>query len=74
MRQSQVFSTAGVRMARARWRDVLDSINVDAPAVFLYSPEQSAVSSRRITGETIDPWSWLDGVERWGLEPDQSAK
>lgn len=61
-------------IARTRWQEVLDSMNVDAPAVFLYTPEQSAVMSRRITGVTIDPWSWLEGVERWGLEMGQAVK
>ena len=61
-------------IARTRWHEVLDSMNVDVPAVFLYTPEQSAVASRRITGVTIDPWSWLDGIERWGLEPLQAAQ
>ncbi len=61
-------------IARTQWREVLDSMNVDAPAVYLYTPEQSAVISRRITGVTIDPWSWLEGVERWGLEPGQGGK
>lgn len=61
-------------IARTRWREVLDSMNADVPAVFLYTPEQSAVASRRITGVTIDPWSWLEGIERWGLEPAQTGK
>jgi len=61
-------------IARTRWHEVLDSMNVDAPAIFLYTPEQSAVVSRRITGVTIDPWSWLEGVERWGLETAQAFK
>ena len=58
-------------IARTHWHEALDSMNVDVPAVFLYTPEQSAVASRRITGVSIDPWSWLEGVERWGLEPLQ---
>ncbi len=41
-------------------------MNVDVPAVFLYTPEQSAVASRRITGVTIDPWSWLEGWNAGG--------
>ena len=49
-------------------------MNVDVPAVFLYTPEQSAVASRRITGVAIDPWSWLEGVERWGIEPGPARK
>lgn len=61
-------------IARTRWQEVLDSMNADAPAVYLYTPEQSAVVSRRITGVTIDPWSWLEGVERWGLETGLAPK
>jgi len=67
-------ATPELGIARTRWHEVLDSMNVDVPAVFLYTPEQSAVASRRITGVTIDPWSWLEGIERWGLEPLQARK
>jgi len=67
-------SASELGIARTRWHEVLDSMNVDVPAVFLYTPEQSAVASRRITGVTIDPWSWLEGIERWGLEPSQAVK
>jgi ABC-type transport system substrate-binding protein len=70
----EALSASALPIARTRWHDVLDSMNVDAPAVFLYTPEQSAITSRRITGVTIDPWSWLEGVERWGLEPQQALK
>jgi len=67
-------SASALPMARTRWHEALDSMNLDVPALFLYTPEQSAVVSRRITGVSIDPWSWLEGVERWGLEPGQPAK
>lgn len=70
----QALAASELPMARTRWREVLDSMNMDAPAIFLYTPEQTAVASRRITGVVIDPWSWLDGVERWGLEPARAAK
>jgi peptide/nickel transport system substrate-binding protein len=70
----EALAASALPMARPRWREVLDSMNMDVPAVFLYTPEQSAVASRRITGVAIDPWSWLEGVERWGLEPGLSAK
>ena len=63
-----------IPVARSRWVQVLDSLNADAPALFLYTPEQSAVASRRITGVSIDPWSWLEGVERWGLEAQAASK
>ncbi len=60
--------------ARAAWATALDSLNIDAPAAFLYAPEQSAVASQRITGIELDPWSWLDGIERWGIRPPASSK
>ena len=70
----EALSASALPTARPRWHEVLDSMNLDVPAVFLYTPEQSAVLSRRITGVVVDPWSWLEGVERWGLEPAPSAK
>ena len=70
----EALSASALSTARPRWHEVLDSMNVDVPAVFLYTPEQSAVVSRRITGVIIDPWSWLEGVERWVVEPGQSGK
>jgi peptide/nickel transport system substrate-binding protein len=70
----QALTASDLPVARTRWREVLDSMNADAPAIFLYTPEQTAVASRRITGVVIDPWSWLDGVEQWGLERPRVAK
>ena len=70
----EALAASSLPMARNRWHEVLDSMNADVPAVFLYTPEQSAVASRRITGVTVDPWSWLEGVDRWGLEAGQALK
>lgn len=56
--------------AKALWGEALDSLNADAPAVFLYAPEQVAAASSRIRGIAINPWSWLEGIHRWTvLEP-----
>lgn len=52
-------------LARSSWRQVLDSLEADPPAIFLYAPLQVAVISNRLDGVTINPWSWLDGVEGW---------
>ena len=62
---TQALGTAEFPMAKARWREALDSLNADAPAVFLYAPEQTAAASSRISGVVLNPWSWLEGVERW---------
>jgi peptide/nickel transport system substrate-binding protein len=60
-------ATAEPPLARAHWAAVLDSLNADAPGIFLYAPVQVAVASTRLDGVSINPWSWLDGIERWGV-------
>ena len=48
--------------ARAAWRAALDTLNADAPGIFLYTPENVAAVSRRVENFTIDPFSWLSGL------------
>ena len=38
----------------------MDTLNADAPALFLYAPANSAVVARRLEGVEIDPYSWLE--------------
>ena len=51
------------------YRAAMDTLNADAPALFLYAPTQVAGASRRITGILIDPYSWLSGVTGWRAGP-----
>lgn len=51
------------------YRAAMDTLNADAPALFLYAPTQVAGASRRITGIAINPYSWLSGVEAWTAGP-----
>jgi peptide/nickel transport system substrate-binding protein len=55
--------------ARAAWREALDSLNADAPALFLYSPVNVAAVSRRVQGLQIDPYSWVSGLPGVRLLP-----
>lgn len=55
--------------ARARWREAMDTLNADAPALFLYAPEQVAAVSKRVEGVTIDPYSWASGLRAWRAGP-----
>jgi peptide/nickel transport system substrate-binding protein len=48
--------------ARGRWRAALDTLNSDAPALFLYAPVSTAAVARRVAGLAIDPYSWLSGL------------
>lgn len=51
-----------VAEARGAWRSAMDTLNADAPAIFLYSPVNTAAVSKRVQGLTIDPFSWLSGL------------
>ena len=55
--------------ARVEWRAALDTLNADAPALFLYTPVQVAAVSRRVEGLEIDPYSWLSGLPAVTLRP-----
>jgi ABC-type transport system substrate-binding protein len=54
--------------AKALWREAMDSLNADAPAIFLYSLTNVAAVSRRLDGVEIDPYSWASGLRSWKVE------
>lgn len=47
------------------WHEALDTLNMDAPAAWLFTPTNIAVVSRRLEGVRINPYSWLSGLEGW---------
>ncbi len=53
--------------ARALWREALDTLNADAPALFLFAPVNRAAAARRLGTPAIDPWSWVSGLASWKL-------
>jgi len=40
----------------------MDTLNADAPAIFLYTPASAAVVSPRLERLRIDPYNWLSGL------------
>ena len=55
--------------SRALWREAMDTLNLDAPAVFLYTPTNVMIASGRLRDITIDPYSWLHRVASWTKGP-----
>ena len=53
--------------ARARWVETLDTLNADAPALFLYAPVAVAAASSRIENLSINPYSWLSELPAWRI-------
>jgi peptide/nickel transport system substrate-binding protein len=57
-----------VGKARGRWREAMDTLNADAPAIFLYALANTAAVQRRLEGVKIDPYSWLSGLPEWKVK------
>lgn len=49
------------------WHQVLDSLNADAPAIFLFAPTNIAAVSRRLDQVDINAYSWLSSLPKWKL-------
>jgi peptide/nickel transport system substrate-binding protein len=58
-------SEGDVGHARKLWREAMDTLNADVPAVFLYSLMNVAAVSRRLENVRIDPYSWISGLPEW---------
>ncbi|HEY2805407.1 MAG TPA: peptide ABC transporter substrate-binding protein [Gemmatimonadales bacterium] len=54
-----------------KWHAVLERLNLDAPALFLYTPRNNAAIHRRFENVTIRPDSWLATVATWSVAPDR---
>ena len=53
------------------WHRLLERLNDDAPAVFLFTPKNQAAIHRRFEHVTIRPDSWLATVATWSVAPDR---
>ena len=60
-------------LARKRWSEAMDTLNADAPAIFLYAPANAAVVHRRLEGVELDPYSWISGLAEWKIEADRAV-
>jgi peptide/nickel transport system substrate-binding protein len=58
-----------VTVARRRWREAMDTLNADAPAIFLYALANDAVVQRRLENVKLDPYSWASGLAAWKIDP-----
>jgi peptide/nickel transport system substrate-binding protein len=61
-----------VGKARRQWREAMDTLNADAPAIFLYALGNTAAVQRRLEGVKLDPYSWLSGLPEWKIDPKRA--
>ncbi len=52
-----------VAVAKRHWREAMDTLNADVPAIFLYAPSNVAAVHQRLAGFVVDPYSWLSGLQ-----------
>ena len=66
-----VESAANRAAARRAWRSAIEILNQDAPAIFLFAPDNVAAVDRRVTGVAIRPDSWLALLRTWRIPADR---
>jgi len=66
-----VASAANRAAARRNWRSAIEMLNQDAPAIFLFAPDNVAAVDRRVTGVAIRPDSWLALLRSWRIPADR---
>jgi peptide/nickel transport system substrate-binding protein len=57
--------------ARAAWREALDTLNDDAPGIFLFAPDNVAAVHSRVDNVRVRPDSWWALVRTWRIAPDR---
>jgi peptide/nickel transport system substrate-binding protein len=60
--------------ARRLYQEALDTINSDAPAVFLYTPNNVAAIRRTLAGVRLNPYSWLADLPDWEVRREGRAE
>ena len=71
-----LLSTAGretdAPRAKRLWREAMDTLNADAPAIFLYSLAHVAAVQRRLEDVELDPYSWASGLPGWRIDRNRA--
>lgn len=57
--------------ARSLWRSAIETMNADAPAIFLYALDNVAAVHKRVDNVQIRPDSWAALLRTWRIPPDR---
>ncbi|HEX9294108.1 MAG TPA: ABC transporter substrate-binding protein [Gemmatimonadales bacterium] len=57
--------------ARALWRRAIETLNADAPGVFLYALENVGAVHKRVENVQFRPDSWAALLRTWRIPPDR---
>jgi ABC-type transport system substrate-binding protein len=64
-------SAATREQARVAWRGAIETVNADAPAIFLFATDNVAAFHQRVTDVRIRPDSWAALLRTWRIPPDR---
>ncbi|HEX9894547.1 MAG TPA: peptide ABC transporter substrate-binding protein [Gemmatimonadales bacterium] len=67
-------SEADSARARSYWRTALQTLNADAPAIWLFNPRNNAVVHRRVGADRFPPFAWLSDLPGWALADPASVQ
>jgi len=68
---SRATRAATPKQARPLWRAAVETINADAPAIFLFAPDNVAVFHNRVVDVRLRPDSWAALLRTWRIPPDR---
>jgi ABC-type oligopeptide transport system substrate-binding subunit len=57
--------------SKIAWRQAIETINADAPAIFLFAPDNVAAIHSRVADVRLRPDSWGALVRTWRIPPDR---
>jgi peptide/nickel transport system substrate-binding protein len=57
--------------ARAMWRRAMETLNADAPGIFLYALKNVAAVHNRVENVQLRPDSWAALLRTWRIPPDR---
>jgi peptide/nickel transport system substrate-binding protein len=66
-----VAAAANREQARRAWRAAIETLNQDAPGIFLFATENFASVHKRVADVTIRPDSWLALLRTWRIPADR---
>jgi peptide/nickel transport system substrate-binding protein len=58
-------TSAEPQAALVLYREAFDTLNADAPGIFLYAPNSVAAVRRTLRGVRLNPYSWISEIPDW---------
>jgi peptide/nickel transport system substrate-binding protein len=66
--------TVEPEVARGLYREALDTLNADAPGIFLFAPSSVAAIRRSLQAVQLNPYSWISEIPEWRVANIQKVQ